>query len=147
MSLRSTIGAGDEEIAGMTGGPIARQLNASRAPPEWTTTVTTSSECNLVKATIRDQWVRTGQDVRMEPHDHASIRAVAARFGAGEGSTLEMCSSLRGRLHDLGAEEPLAGDFFRLFRVLESWETATGTDQQSAAETARTIARHLGRGA
>jgi hypothetical protein len=77
----------------------------------------------------------------------AAIRAVAARFGRGEGSTLEMCSSLRGNLHDLCGERLLAGDYLRLFTALESWEVATGTDRVSAAETARTIARHLGRGA
>jgi hypothetical protein len=77
----------------------------------------------------------------------AAIRIVAARFGRGEGSTLEMCSFLQGNLHDLCSEGPLAGDFLRLFTALESWEAATGTDRESAAETARTIARHLGRGA
>jgi hypothetical protein len=81
------------------------------------------------------------------PDDAAAIRAVAARFGRGEGGTLEMCSSLRGSLHDVCGADPLEGDFFRLFTALESWDVATGTDRESAAETARTIARHLGRGA
>ena len=86
--------------------------------------------------------------VRVRPDDTAAaIRAVAARFGRGEGSTLEMCSSLHGNLHDLCSERLLAGDYLRLFTALESWEVATGTDRESAAETARTIARHLGRGA
>ncbi len=58
-----------------------------------------------------------------------------------------MCSSLHGNLHDLCSEGPLAGDYLRLFTALESWDVATGTDRESATETARTIARHLGRGA
>ena len=66
----------------------------------------------------------------------AAIRAVAARFGRGEGNTLEMCSSLHRNVHDLRSESHLAGDFLRLFTALESWEVATGTDGESAAETA-----------
>jgi hypothetical protein len=86
--------------------------------------------------------------VRMTLEDAlAPIRAEAARFGRGEGNTLEMCSSLHGNLHALRSEGPLAGDFLRLFTALESWEVATGTDRESAEETARTVARHLGRGA
>jgi hypothetical protein len=81
------------------------------------------------------------------PGDAAAIRVVAASFGRAEGVSLDMCSALLGSLNDLCSEDPLEGDFFRLLTALQSWDVATGTDRESAAETARTIARHLGRGA
>jgi hypothetical protein len=96
-----------------------------------------------VSARVHPEW----HSLRVTPDDAAAIRAVAARFGRGEGGTSEMCSALRGSLHDLCGDTALEGDFFRLFTALESWDVAAGTDRESAAETARTIARHLGRGA
>jgi hypothetical protein len=80
----------------------------------------------------------------MTPDEAAKvIRATAGQLSSGEVGSSEMWSVFSSNLGDLCRDEPLSGDFLALFRSLEAWELAEGTDLPGAVDSMKDVARRL----
>jgi hypothetical protein len=72
-----------------------------------------------------------------------AIRQAARALSSGDGSVVELRSTLLSNLHDLCRDRPLQGDYLRLFEALERWEASVGADRNQAEDRVTTQAERL----
>jgi hypothetical protein len=81
----------------------------------------------------------------MEPEEaDVAIRLSAREYASGSDRPPVIWSALNSHLTDLCRDEPLDGDFLRLFQALEHWEQSVSPERERAEDDIRRIAASLG---
>lgn len=74
-----------------------------------------------------------------------AIRLAAREYASGSDRPPLIWSALNSHLTALCRDEPLDGDFLRLFQALERWEQSVSPERERAEDDIRSIASSLGK--